>query len=150
MIGNVLLCPMRMLKANQMTSGVIPNTRVITNDRYDMLGSFRRKVVNLSRKFAIRHARVAMLLISLENLICRILASTIGIGLAISLDGKLISHTPTHAGLVNEDAIWIVVDGFSESLNVLFVELVEFGLVGLICDAERLVINQSKTSSRFG
>ena len=90
-----------------------------------------------------------MLFIGFEDLICRILASTISIGLAVPLDGKLVSHAPTHTRLVNEDAIRIVVDGFSESLNVLFVELVEFGLVGLICDAERLVINQSKTSSRF-
>ena len=57
-------------------------------------------------------------------------------------NGKLISHAPTHTGLVDKSAIWIVVNGFSESLDILFVELVEFGLVGLICDAERLVINQ--------
>ena len=83
-----------------------------------------------------------MLFISFKDLICRILASTISIGLTIPLDGKLISHTPTHTGLVYEDAIWIVVDSFSESLDVLFVELVQLGLVGLICDAKRLVINQ--------
>ena len=50
MLSDVLFCPMRMLKANQMTSGIIPNARVITNDRYDILDGFRRKVVNLSCK----------------------------------------------------------------------------------------------------
>ena len=83
-----------------------------------------------------------MLFIGFEDLLCRILASTISIGLTVSLDSKLVSHAPTHPRLVNENAIWIVIDGFSESLDVLFVELVQLGLVGLICDAKRLVINQ--------